>query len=134
MEVIAIQARSECGKTPTLQIVRKLLKDFGFGEIHFEDISNGDFTAIYEKSEVKVGIASQGDYPDKLEEYLRYLANQGCIRAAAASRTKGQTVLNIQDYPSRFIKKTIISSKVAEDEYAANLADAEKIFAFLTQS
>lgn len=79
MDVIALMGDSNVGKTQTLNILYSLLLANGYTQVvgHFQDHSNNDFMDILEKKEVRIGVATQGDYSKELPKYLSYLSNNG---------------------------------------------------------
>ena len=116
--IFALQGRSNCGKTPTLNLVYKMIvKKYSVPQTQIQHLppgGPGEIKAILSGIKgFKVGIASQGDTGKYfiLDNTLNDFANAGCDIIFCACRTRGQTVNCIKalpNYTPQFIRQTIL--------------------------
>ena len=68
MELIVLKGEAHSGKTATINYVyNELIKRNWKEVVPYTEISNGDFWAVLEKNEIRLGIVSQGDYVGEKE-------------------------------------------------------------------
>lgn len=103
--LIALRGRASVGKTSTIIDVRQqLVKQAGIAEIDYEETGNraGDFCAVLQAKQRRIGIASEGDHENLLNGHLRTLIKAGCDLIVCATRTRGATVVCVEHFRGRF--------------------------------
>lgn len=90
--IIAVRGPANVGKTTTIRRAYEELRREGRCIDQGRLFSTEVIAAIWEIDGVKVGITSNGDLPEDLEENLARLLAAGCIVIVCATRTKGGTV------------------------------------------
>lgn len=89
MNVIALEGKSNVGKTSTINIVYQLLLQSGYAQVsgYFEDLANNDFLDVMTNNNHTIGIVSQGDYAigkSSVKNHLSKLQSYGCDKVICA--------------------------------------------------
>jgi hypothetical protein len=112
MKLIVLKGDENTGKTTTINWVCNDLRGQGYIEETssqiFEYLGNGDFLTVLQKGEVKIGIISQGDYPNYVESFLEKLENKKCSIVICA-QTIGEGKEEIQKTIDKYSEKEIVS-------------------------
>ena len=111
MKLIVLKGEPDAGKTVTINYVYNKLRGEGYIESSknvFKDLENGDFLTVLEKENVKLGVISQGDYPNSVESYLKKLENKKCSIVICA-QTIGEGKEEIQKTIDKYSEKEIVS-------------------------
>lgn len=100
-KIIALQGKSNVGKSTTLyQVYQLLAANSNVKCVSFKALGwKIDFIAIVLIAGVKVGIVSRGDTPKILTKLLIELRDEGCNIIVCAARTKGGTSKIISAVP-----------------------------------
>lgn len=114
MELIVLKGKKNTGKTTTINYVYNELRGNGYEEPNqdkFENLKKGDFLAILEKEDIKLGINSQGDEVNQIQKYLRVLENEGCSRAICTLRDTIEENNLLDNGKNKILKIIEIKSK-----------------------
>lgn len=114
MELIVLKGKENTGKTTTINYVYNELRGNGYEEPDqdkFENLGKGDFLAILEKEDIKLGINSQGDEVNQIQKYLRVLENEGCSRAICTLRNTIEENNLLDNGKNKILKIIEIKSK-----------------------
>lgn len=114
MELIVLKGKVNVGKTTTINYVYNELRGKGYKEPDqdkFENLGKGDFLAILEKEDIKLGINSQGDEVNQIQKYLRVLENEGCSRAICTLRDTIEENNLLDNGKNKILKIIEIKSK-----------------------
>jgi|GEM_PF-2470119 hypothetical protein len=91
MELIVLKGEAHSGKTATINYVyNELIKRNWKEVVPYTEISNGDFLAVLEKNEIRLGIVSQGDYvgekENSVEKHLESMKKHNCSKVICTVR------------------------------------------------
>lgn len=134
-KIIALRGRASSGKTSTIRLLPAFLLANGYSLIDgsMPPPTKGDFSAIFEKGEMKIGVTSAGDSHDLVHIPLKHFVDKGCDVCVCACRTcdRGPRGTNLAvnsfpSYPPQFVDKTIAPSQPQEP--VVNQADARIVF------
>jgi signal recognition particle receptor subunit beta len=148
--IIAIKGEARTGKTTAIRaiyerldaIVKEVLEnnadEKGYKEFTYILEKNNDFEAIGEYNSKKIGIGSYGDTKDRQLEIIQDFADEEkCDIIICASRSKGETVLNVKNVSKEFTHDVIFTShyqlfkrdNIFNNDYENKIASLNKIFA-----
>lgn len=100
--LIVVWNAANRGKTETLKKLSKLISDQYIDQIDHMDYqkseNNNDFEMYFTIKGKKIGIVSEGDPKTGLGGKLYALEKAGCELMVCTSRTKGETVLDIEKF------------------------------------
>jgi len=139
-KIIALRGRRNSGKTRTIRLLPRILTANGFHLIDGSFPTKGDFTVIFQKGVIKLGVTSSGDTYDLVKNALEYFVKAGCKICICACRTsdrskqgtKRGTNFAVNSFPAyqvQFEPKTIASSE--PQEQVVNKADAQRLFSLI---
>lgn len=118
MELIVLKGGSNVGKTVTINYVyNELIKRNWKEVVPYTEISNGDFWAVLEKNEIRLGIVSQGDYVEgnnSVQNHLSRLEKQSCSIVICA-QTIGENKEEIQKTIDKYSQKEIVTISKIQD-------------------
>lgn len=101
MELIVLKGAPHVGKTATINYVYNELIKSGWKEVlPYEKISHGDFLAVLEKNEIRLGIVSQGDYvkgTNSVRNHLNRLEKQSCSKVICAQTNSKPSLQKVID-------------------------------------
>lgn len=104
--LLGVFGASERGKTQTLsKLIDKFESDKSYSipfELKVSELSSSDEIAIFEKSGIKIGISTEGDYQEIVDKTVRKLINYGCDLIVTATRTKGETTNLINQLADKY--------------------------------
>ena len=129
-EIIALAGPLRTGKSLTLEILydELLKKDFSI-LIDRKIPDSKDFTAIFQKNNTKVGVAS-GYHGLAIKKQIDALINKGCNIMVCTCFLKGKNREVLETYQG--FDRVVISKTVAKykgNRIRANLSDARNILA-----
>ena len=112
MEIIALEGKSNAGKTTVINVVYQLMLEMGYTQIpgRFQDLDNNDFLDVLTNENQTVGIVSQGDYARgkyAVKNHLATLESFGCDKAICACSTDKSSEIKaaILAYPNTIVAK-----------------------------
>lgn len=101
MKLIVLKGGSNVGKTATINYVyNELIKRNWKEVVPYTEISNGDFWAVLEKNEIRLGIVSQGDYvkgSNSVRNHLNRLEKQSCSKVICAQTNSKPSLQKVID-------------------------------------
>jgi hypothetical protein len=126
--IIALEGLPNRGKSSTFRILYEKLLTNNYRPVRRKRSNSDDFSIVFYKFGIAIGITSYGDTPDLILMKLNIFVEANCIILLCACRgndaTK-QTVENFPDSTKEFILKTEEMDEVKQG--AANEKDAEKL-------
>ena len=96
MKIIALKGIAFSGKTPTLNILRDLLRKEGTSLS--DTPGSGDTPEAFKIGDLIVGVAPGGDYKEVVENNLRFFQESKCDVGFTACRTKWGTMFALDDF------------------------------------
>lgn len=135
-KIIALQGPGDSGKTTTIKLLPEILERNGYKQepggykLHGP---NGDFSDVFKKGAIRVGVTSQGDnYKLVFSKLTRLISEFKCDICICACRTKDRkppgSVAAVHSFPNhkpQFVKKTKANSA---DRAKVNTTDVDEIF------
>jgi hypothetical protein len=115
--IIAIYGRQNEGKSETIKMVCKMLLDNFSDSKLFPDTEevvdfSSDINVIVKVGDFKIGIESQGDPDSRMinEDTVKKLAEKGCQIILCATRTRGDTVKEVDKIANNYNYYTLWKS------------------------
>ena len=97
MRIIGLYGHGDCGKSETLNRLKKLFREKG-KSISSKPHPWSEIPETYEYKGLVVCVAPGGDDSTKLKENIRYFKNKKCDVAISATRCKGGSVEELQKF------------------------------------
>ena len=98
----AIYGKSNSGKTSTIKHIDDVLATKYKLKIEVIGSLRKDIFHILYNNSYKIGIISQGDVGDWLEDYLEILNNRKCNIIVCATHTRGKTCIAVEKYATKY--------------------------------
>ncbi|MGH2646232.1 MAG: hypothetical protein ACRDE8_01645 [Ginsengibacter sp.] len=128
-EIIALEGPFKKGKSLTMGVLYEQMKKRGYKLLQDRRIPDSkDFTAIFQKNNTKIGVASYGYSANLIRHYLNLFFENGCEIIVCTCFPGGVTkevVENYHGYTSIYIPKTLSTYK--SNRVLANISDAQHI-------
>lgn len=135
-KIIALRGKGNSGKTTTIRLLPRIFHTNEFSTIM--SMPHGiDFSEIFEKGNLRVGITSAGDSFDLVIDRLQELMVYDCQVYICACRsfdrgvhgTNGAINSFSPPFAVDFVEKTVRA--IPSEQASANGGDAEKLFAHI---
>ena len=96
MRVIALKGVAYSGKTPTLNILREMLREEG---VSLSDSpGTGDIPEAFKVGDLIIGVAPGGDFREIVDKNLRFFEENKCDVGYTACRTKWGPMYALDDF------------------------------------
>lgn len=126
--IIVVQGGVNQGKTESIRSIFDRFKEKNI--LIEEKFFNSEVVAIFEENGIKIGINSIGDPNSSQKDWLKHLVSEECKIIITASRTRGETVININDLANLYNYTTIWTSNyVCHNENKENTHKLNILFA-----
>lgn len=97
MRIIGLYGHGQCGKSATLNELKKLLRVAG-KSVSMKPHPHSESTETFEYNGLEVCVAPAGDTRGIVEANCRYFKQKGCDVAISATRTKGGSVDALNEF------------------------------------
>ena len=136
-EIIGLRGKGNSGKSTTIRILYDLLlqNDFNIIRTNFNN-NGGDFSAIFSKKDIHIGITSAGDTYKIVHNRLQDLIRDECNICVCACRTydrippgTNDAIYEFSSYKNQFINKTVDNNVLTQK--SSNKNDANNIISII---